>query len=181
MRCAVLLLAPLAVASAAVASAYSATVNKCVDAAGHVTFTQTACPPRTVVQTVLEVENRPPSGDGPAVPLAVPHAETQSQPLGPSAQPGATAVAPPVPVEQPSASEPEESYPEEWNQGYGYPIHRRRPYPPYYPPAPPRPSKPETEHPSGKGIRLGADHSTGVHLQPQAQHRHGYQPDDERH
>ena len=55
-----------------VGAAQAATVVKCVDAAGKVTFSQHACPSAEHDSAVMSVNNQRPSGDGPAIRLADP-------------------------------------------------------------------------------------------------------------
>lgn len=161
-----------------IAPAGATTVNKCVDAAGQVTFTQTACPPHTVLQKVLEVENRPPSGNAPPVPLAVPQPQQAERP--PAAAPAPLQPQPPVVIQ-----------PDIWYPGYVYPLRRPRRewgYPGFHYPAspshdrpvPPLPVRPRPQRQSGEGVRLGAERSTEIRLQPEAPRRHHPQHRDER-
>ncbi|MCO7558028.1 DUF4124 domain-containing protein [Metapseudomonas otitidis] len=62
----------LAAALACSTAAQAATVVKCVDGAGKVSFAQNACPPGTSGEQVQVREAPRPSGDGPAVQMADP-------------------------------------------------------------------------------------------------------------
>ncbi|WP_405120744.1 DUF4124 domain-containing protein [Pseudomonas leptonychotis] len=79
--------------------AYAATMFKCVDAKGRVTFTQANCPDNHELDDVVSVHNAAPSGTSAPVQMAAPRQQrparttgySASQPLG-AAQPNAVTV-----------------------------------------------------------------------------------------
>ncbi|KAF1051992.1 MAG: hypothetical protein GAK43_02144 [Stenotrophomonas maltophilia] len=141
-------------------SVQAATVLKCQDAQGKVTFTQDHCPAGTAVQNSLDVSNERPSGaNGPSVQLADP-AILQPPPVAPVA--AAAAAAPATPATPAAAydnsqdsaasrTDDDDDFADQgggFDAGYGgYPY---RPYPhrPWQhrppPPTPPQPPQPPT-------------------------------------
>ncbi|CAD5108714.1 DUF4124 domain-containing protein [Zestomonas carbonaria] len=159
-----LLAGPLSTASAA-------TVLKCIDRNGNVTFTQTTCPPEQTMEEALEVQNPRPSGDGPSIPLAIPKPpEPEEEKPQQAASPGRNA--PQAPDDEAS----DDGY--DSDSYYDYPpppyIHRprppypdhTRPWPPYpphppYPPQPPQPPVQPPQPPKGVGAPRNATKHTG--------------------
>ena len=86
----------LAAALACSTAAQAATVVKCVDGAGKVSFAQNTCPAGTTGASVQVNAAQRPSGDGPAVQMADP-SKTYARPK-------------PKPAPKPAAPEPEVVY-----------------------------------------------------------------------
>lgn len=86
----------LAAALACSTAAQAATVVKCVDGAGKVSFAQNTCPAGTTGASVEVNAAQRPSGDGPAVQIADP-SKTYARPK-------------PKPAPKPAAPEPEVVY-----------------------------------------------------------------------
>lgn len=86
----------LAAALACSTAAQAATVVKCVDGAGKVSFAQNTCPAGTTGASVEVNAAQRPSGDGPAVQMADP-SKTYARPK-------------PKPAPKPAAPEPEVVY-----------------------------------------------------------------------
>lgn len=150
------------------ADAGAATVLKCLDHAGNVTYTEGSCPPGQTLERQLEISNPRPSGTGPAVPLATPR-----PPAPEPERPRQTAAPKTAPVQPPeTVEEPDDAfYPP-------YPYYRRpqpayRPWPPQPPyphhPPPPRPPEPPEKPPARlKGIPV--PWNSGRAAQPERGH-----------
>ncbi|UVE18919.1 hypothetical protein NVV93_05890 [Pseudomonas sp. LS44] len=150
-------------------TAWAATIVKCVDRVGNITYTETRCPPEQALDKVMQIHNDRPSGDGPAVPLATPRPPEPPQPQE---------VRKPQPSPQQAPEQPvEEQYDDNGSYGSSYDyynpgyIHRPRPRPPYpdhYPPPhpprplpPPHPVEPPRPAPQGVGAPRNATKHTG--------------------
>ncbi|TRX74627.1 hypothetical protein [Pseudomonas mangiferae] len=120
----------------------AASVLKCVDATGNVTFTQKVCPGGYRLERQLEVVNEAPRGSGAPVLMAEP------PPPAPIQAPAPVVVAPPRSVAPPPLPPPRDSsyirspdlpyYPPAWPSAPMW--HHRPPPPPKEPPPPPPPA-----------------------------------------
>lgn len=141
---------------------HATTVLKCVDAAGNVNFTQTACPPGQHLDSISELTAPPPSGDGDPVKLAEPKAPVPVTQAAPApAQPPIVIVAPtPAPEAQGEIYESYRGYQRHVPYRHDYypppPGHWGKPpgsWPPPPPPPPPRPPA-EPDKPRIKGMLM---------------------------
>ncbi|AYC33773.1 hypothetical protein D3880_16040 [Pseudomonas cavernae] len=150
---------------------WAATVLKCVDRNGNITFTQATCPPEQTLDAVMQPHNEAPSGSGEPVPLAKPR-PPEPEPQEPPPLPPAS-----TPSEQPVVQD-EDRYQDDYDEGAEYYdpdyVHRPRPYrnhqrpypPPYpHPLPPPHPVEPPRPQPKGVGAPRNALKHTGPQLE----------------